>query len=162
MSPVFNASPVLGKTQAIDLKNSDDAHAKKGFSTLEAMLACALMALGLAAAVRLSMQSLSASQALRNLDMASAAAQDLGECWGVETRLCLQQFASSNATTSLTSNDPLPNWTRTWQESDILMPGASLGTLKELRVKVTWPEGDQTAELVWIKRRASTPTWVGS
>ena len=128
---------------------------------MEAMVACALMALGLAASVRLSMITLSAAQSVRNLDMASALAQDLGECWGVQTPHCLAQFKST-ASFSPFSNDPSPSWTRTWQETDISILGAPSGQLKELSIKVTWPEGDRTIELVWVKRRASTPTWVGA
>jgi hypothetical protein len=148
-------------SMGVTLKALPLAQSIKGFSVVEAMLACALMALGLAASVRLSMITLAAAQSVRNLDMASALAQDLGECWGVQTPLCLAQFKST-ASFSPFSNDPSPSWTRTWQETDISILGAPSGQLKELTIKVTWPEGDRTAELVWVKRRASTPTWVGA
>ena len=127
---------------------------------LEAVLASGLVALSLAASVRLSMVSLSANQAIRNLDMASALAQDLGECWGVQTPLCLQQFDSASAFAPL-ANDAQTTWSRTRQVSDIAIPGAPPGSLKELRIKITWPEDGKTAELVWVKRQAATPTWVG-
>jgi Tfp pilus assembly protein PilV len=143
------------------LNRMHQTHSTQGFSMIEAMVACALMALGLAASVRLSMITLSAAQSVRNLDMASALAQDLGECWGVQTPLCLDQFKST-ASFAPFSNDPSPTWTRTWQETDISILGAPSGPLKELTIKVTWPEGDRSSELVWVKRRASTPTWVGS
>lgn len=133
----------------------------RGFSLFEAMVACALLALGMAAAVRLSMITLSASQSIRNLDVASALAQDLGECWAVQTSLCLQQFENVTGIAPF-SNDPQLVWTRTWQESTVNLQGAPPGSLKELKIKVTWPEGDQTLELLWVKRRASTPTWVGT
>jgi len=133
----------------------------RGFSLFEAMVACALLALGMAAAVRLSMITLSASQSIRNLDVASALAQDLGECWAVQTSLCLQQFENVTGIAPF-PNDPQLVWTRTWQESTVNLQGAPPGSLKELKIKVTWPEGDQTLELLWVKRRASTPTWVGT
>jgi hypothetical protein len=140
---------------------SSVTHPTSGFSVIEAMLASSLMALGLAASVRLSMVSLSANQAIQNLDRASALAQNLGECWGVQTPLCLQQFEDTS------ESPPLPNatpktWRLTWDVSDVLISGAASGSLQELRIKITWPEGDQRAELVWAKRRASTPSWVGS
>ena len=127
---------------------------------LEAVLASGLVALSLAASVRLSMVSLSANQAIRNLDMASALAQDLGECWGVQTPLCLQQFDGASAFAPF-ANDAQNTWSRTWQVSDIAIPGAPPGSLKELRIKITWPEDGKTVELVWVKRQAATPTWVG-
>lgn len=133
----------------------------RGFSLFEAMVACALLALGMAAAVRLSMITLSASQSIRNLDVASALAQDLGECWAVQTSLCLQQFENVTGIAPF-SNDPQLVWKRTWQETTVNLQGAPPGSLKELKIKVTWPEGDQTLELLWVKRRASTPTWVGT
>ena len=132
-----------------------------GFSLFEAMVACALLALGMAAAVRLSMITLSASQSIRNLDVASALAQDLGECWAVQTNLCLQQFENVTGIAPF-SNDPQLVWKRTWQETTVNLQGAPPGSLKELKIKVTWPEGDQTLELLWVKRRASTPNWVGT
>lgn len=133
----------------------------RGFSLFEAMMACALLALGMAAAVRLSMITLSASQSIRNLDVASALAQDLGECWAVQTSLCLQQFENVTGVAPF-PNDPQLVWKRTWQETTVNLQGAPPGSLKELKIKVTWPEGDQTLELLWVKRRASTPTWVGT
>lgn len=133
----------------------------RGFSLFEAMVACALLALGMAAAVRLSMITLSASQSIRNLDVASALAQDLGECWAVQTSLCLQQFENVTGIAPF-PNDPQLVWKRTWQETTVNLQGAPPGSLKELKIKVTWPEGDQTLELLWVKRRASTPTWVGT
>jgi len=133
----------------------------RGFSLIEAMVACALLALGMAASVRLSMITLSASQSIRNLDIASALAQDLGECWAVQTSLCLQQFENVTGNAPF-SNDPQLVWKRTWQETTVNIQGAPPGSLKELRIKVTWPEGDQTVELLWVKRRASTPTWAGT
>lgn len=132
-----------------------------GFSLFEVMVACALLALGMAAAVRLSMITLSASQSIRNLDVASALAQDLGECWSVQTSLCLQQFENVTGIAPF-SNDPQLVWKRTWQETTVNLQGAPPGSLKELKIKVTWPEGDQTLELLWVKRRASTPNWVGT
>ena len=140
---------------------SSVTHSTSGFSVIEAMLASSLMALGLAASVRLSMVSLSANQAIQNLDRASAMAQNLGECWGVQTPLCLQQFESASELPPL--SNPTPNsWRLTWDVSDVLISDAPSGSLQELRVKITWPEGDKRAELVWVKLRASTPSWVGS
>jgi hypothetical protein len=132
-----------------------------GFSVIEAMLASSLMALGLAASVRLSMVSLSANQSIQNLDRASALAQNLGECWGVQTPLCLQKFESASELPPL-STPTQTTWRLNWEVSDVLISGAPSGSLQELRIKITWPEGGQMAELVWVKRRASTPSWVGS
>jgi hypothetical protein len=140
---------------------SSVTHSTSGFSVMEAMLASSLMALGLAASVRLSMVSLSANQAIQNLDRVSALAQNLGECWGVQTPLCLQQIESASELPPL-SNPTQTKWRLTWEVSDVLISGAPSGSLQELRIKITWPEGDQMAELVWVKRRASTPSWVGS
>jgi hypothetical protein len=140
---------------------SSDTHPTSGFSVIEAMLASSLMALGLAASVRLSMVSLSANQSIQNLDRASALAQNLGECWGVQTPLCLQKFESASELPPL-SIPTQTTWRLNWEVSDVLISAAPSGSLQELRIKITWPEGDQMAELVWIKRRASTPSWVGS
>ncbi len=136
-------------------------HPTSGFSVIEAMLASSLMALGLAASVRLSMVSLSANQAIQNLDRASALVQNLGECWGVQTPLCLQPFENTSELSPLSNAIPT-TWRLTWDVSDVPISGAPSGSLLELHLKVTWPEGDKRAEWVWVKRRASTPSWVGS
>lgn len=147
--------------RGIEQATPSKSQTTRGFSVIEALLACGLMALGLAASVRLSMISLSASQANRNFDIASALAQDLGECWDVQTPLCMQQFASTSEFSPFPNNSQLA-WTRTWQVSNVAMPGAPAGRLKELRIKITWPEGDKKSELLWVLRRASTPSWVDS
>jgi hypothetical protein len=128
---------------------------------LEALLASALMAIGLAASVRLSMVSWHAIQANKYQDMASALAQDLGECWGVQTTTCVELFKTNPSIASL-PNDVNGYCSSSWQETNISVQGAPLGSLKELRIKVTWLQDGQTTERVWIRRRASTPAWVGS
>ncbi len=128
---------------------------------LEALLACALMAMGLAASVRLSMVSWHAIQSNKYYDMASAVAQDLGECWGVQTTACVELFKTNPSIASL-PNDPNAYFSSSWQETNISVQGAPLGSLKELRIKVTWLQDGETTERVWIRRRASTPAWVGS
>ena len=128
---------------------------------LEAWLACALMAMGLAASVRLSMVSWHAIQSNKYHDMASAVAQDLGECWGLQTPTCVELFKTNPSIASL-PNDTNAYLSSSWQETNISVLGAPLGSLKELRIKVTWLQDGETTERVWIRRRASTPAWVGS
>ena len=124
-------------------------------------MASGLLALGLAGSVRLSAVSLTATQASQRLDLASGLAQDLAECWGVQTATCIQAFSSS-ADLSPLSTDPGFHLQRTWQVTRLLANGPSMASLEELRIQVSWLEGLNSSELVWIKRRASTPTWVGS
>ena len=147
----------------IDIKNQAIlSKSSQGFTVLEAVLASAVLAMSLAGSVRLSSASLTATQAHRNLDLASGLAQDLAECWGVQTAICTQQFSSSQW--SSLSNDPTLLFTRTWQISAIPIPGAPAWSLQELRVTVRWPDGrghPQGSELVWRHRRASTPSWAG-
>jgi len=132
-----------------------------GFTVLEAVIASGLLALGLAGAVRLSAVSLTATQANQRLDLASALAQDLAECWGVQTATCIEAFSSS-ADLSPLSSDPGFHLQRTWQVNTLLVNGPSTGNLQELRIQISWLDGLNSSELVWIKRRASTPAWVGS
>ena len=124
-------------------------------------MASGLLALGLAGSVRLSAVNLAATQASQRLDLASGLAQDLAECWGVQTATCIQAFSSS-ADLSPLSTDPGFHLQRTWQVTRLLANGPSMASLEELRIQVSWLEGLNSSELVWIKRRASTPTWVGS
>ena len=51
-----------------------------GFTVLEAVMASAMLAFGLAGAVRFSVATLNASQLSRHVDVASGLAQDLTEC----------------------------------------------------------------------------------
>ncbi len=135
----------------------------QGFSVLEAVVASALLAMGLAGAVRLSATSLAATQVHRNLDLASGLAQDLAECWGVQTAACVQAFSSTSDLAPL-SADPGLVFQRTWQIQGVSMPNTpatTLTSLQELRIRVTWMEGLRRSELLWVKRRASTPAWVG-
>jgi hypothetical protein len=132
-----------------------------GFTVLEAVMASGLLALGLAGSVRLSAVNLAATQASQRLDLASGLAQDLAECWGVQTATCIQAFSSS-ADLSPLSTDPGFHLQRTWQVTHLLANGPSMASLEELRIQVSWLDGLNSSELVWIKRRASTPTWVGS
>ena len=132
-----------------------------GFTVLEAVIASGLLALGLAGSVGLSAINWTATQAHHHLDLASGLAQDLAECWGVQTATCLQAFSSS-ADLSPLSTDLGFHLQRTWQVNNLPVNGASMGSLQELRIQVSWLDGLNSSELVWIKRRASTPTWVGS
>lgn len=145
----------------MSLKYHLETSACSGFSMLEALLASALMAIGLAASVRLSMVSWHAIQANKYQDIASALAQDLGECWGVQIPSCVQLFENNPSRVSL-PNDPNAYFSSTWQETNIAVSGAPLASLKELRITVTWLHEGETAERVWVRRRASTPSWVGS
>lgn len=133
---------------------------QQGFTVLEALTASALLALGLTSAIQLSTLSFSANQASQNLDLASGLAQDLAECWGVQTASCLQQF-SNTAPLSPLSADPSRVFHRTWQLSTVPVPETSPCALQELKLVVSWLEGQKTAELVWVKRRSSTPFWIG-
>jgi Tfp pilus assembly protein PilV len=145
----------------LSLKSHHKTTVISGFSMLEALLACALMAMGLAASVRLSMVSWHAIQSNKYHDLASAMAQDLGECWGVQTPTCVELFKTNPSIASL-PNDTNAYLSSSWQETNISVLGAPLGSLKELRIKVTWLQDGETTERVWIRRRASTPAWVGS
>jgi prepilin-type N-terminal cleavage/methylation domain-containing protein len=151
----------MEERRKLNFKNTLSTNVTRGFTMIEALLASALLAIGLAASVRLSMASMQATQSSQNLDTASAMAQDLSECWGVQTPLCVQQFESTSAVAEL-PNGVAARFSRTWTETDIAVQGAPLGSLKELRIKVTWIQDDQTAQSVWVKRRAQTPSWVGS
>jgi hypothetical protein len=130
------------------------------FTVLEALFASAILALGLFGSFQLSMASMAANQTQRSLDLASGLAQDLAECWGVQTASCLQQF-SNTAPLSPLSADPSRVFHRTWQLSTVPVPETSPCALQELKLVVSWLEGQKTAELVWVKRRSSTPFWIG-
>lgn len=151
----------MEERRQLNLKNSLPTNVTRGFTMIEALLASALLAIGLAASFRLSMASMQATQSSQNLDTASAMAQDLSECWGVQTPICVRQFESDSARTEL-PNGVGARFSRTWTETDIVVQGAPPGSLKELRINISWIQDDQTAQWVWVKRRAQTPSWVGS
>ena len=133
-----------------------------GFSVFEVVLASALLGMGLAGAVRLSATSLAATQVHRNLDLASGLAQDLAECWGVQTEACAQAFSTKDLTPL--SSDPSLVFQRTWQIQPISLPNSpamTLNSLQELRIRLTWMDGLKSAELQWVQRRATTPAWIG-
>ncbi len=146
----YNASLVLGKMRATD----------RGFTLLEALVASALLAFGLSGAVRLSLASLAATQANRNLDMASALAQDLVECWGVQTPQCQNMFIQNNPIYPFSTDPDLP-FNRTWQVRSIPVQGMPPEHLQELQLSVSWQEGNQHPEIQWRQRRANTPMWDG-
>ena len=103
----------MEERRKLNLKNSLPTDVTRGFTMIEALLASALLAIGLAASVRLSMASMQATQSSQNLDTASAMAQDLSECWGVQTPLCVQQFESTSAVAEL-PNGVAARFFRTW------------------------------------------------
>lgn len=131
-----------------------------GFSLLEALVASALLAFGLSGAIRLSLASLAATQANRNLDMASALAQDLAECWGLQTSQCQNMFVQSNSLQPFSANPHL-TFVRTWQVHSIPLQGMPAEHLQELQISVSWQEGSKQPEIQWRQRRANTSLWVG-
>jgi hypothetical protein len=50
---------------------------------------------------------------------------------------------------------------RTWQVRSISVADMPPAHLQELRIAVTWQEGNQAIQIEWRHRRASTPLWVG-
>lgn len=131
-----------------------------GFTVLEAVLASALLALGLAGAMRLSVATLAASQLSRHVDVASGLAQDLAECWGLQTPRCQGLFHQSGAVYPVSTDLSLA-FVRTWQVRSFPVSGMPLAHLQELRISVSWQEASGNAQMQWLYRRASTPLWVG-
>jgi hypothetical protein len=130
-----------------------------GFTVLEAVVASALLAFGLAGAMRLSLASLATSQVSRHIDVASGLAQDLAECWGLQSPRCQSLFTQSG-TLHPVSTDPALEFVRTWQVINLPVAGMSSDALQELRISVFWQEPTGTRHLQWHHRRASTPLWV--
>jgi hypothetical protein len=118
------------------------------------------LAFGLSGAIRLSLASLAATQANRNLDMASALAQDLAECWGLQTSQCQNMFVQSTSLQPFSANPHL-TFVRTWQVHSIPLQGMPAEHLQELQISVSWQEGSKQPEIQWRQRRANTPLWVG-
>lgn len=158
-----------------------------GFTLIEAVMASALLALGLSAAMHLSAEALASSQFNRHLDLANGLAQDLAECWQVQTPNCLAQFTPTGPLTPVSTDDTL-EFIRTGSISELSpnsapgtsgapgAPGASavivspnlsseqVPTLKALQIEVSWPWGPtsgQNAQAIWRVRRANTPVWEG-
>lgn len=148
-------------------------HRPTGFTVMEAVVASAILTLGLSAALQLNTEIFSASQASRHLEIASALAQDLAECWQIQTPLCLAQFSNSSPLTASPSDESL-TFIRTWSVSSLALalpdvassPPMVLPTeeasLQELKIEVSWTAsvtGRQTKLSAWQVRRASTPVW---
>ncbi len=123
-------------------------------------MASALLALGLSGAMRLGMASLAATQLSRHVDVASGLAQDLAECWGLQSPRCQILFTHSD-TVHPVSTDASLEFVRTWQVLSIPVPGRPAEQLQELQIAVSWQEGADTHRIQWHQRRASTPLWVG-
>lgn len=130
-----------------------------GFTVLEAVVASALLAFGLAGAMRLSLASLAATQVSRHVDVASGLAQDLTECWGLQSPRCQSLFTQSG-TLHPVSTDPALAFVRSWQVISLPVVGMSSDALQELQISVSWQEPTGTQQLQWRHRRASTPLWV--
>ena len=168
-------------TQA-PLKTTWQQHIRphKGFTLIEAVMASALLALGLSAAMHLSAEALASSQFNRNIDLANGLAQDLAECWQVQTPNCLAQFTQTGPLSPLSTDHGL-TFNRSWSISELSPNSASAtstadpakGTLdltsqdapalKALQIEVSWPLGSagiQSAQAIWQVRRANTPVWV--
>ena len=131
-----------------------------GFTVLEAVMASAMLAFGLAGAVRFSVATLNASQLSRHVDVASGLAQDLTECWGVQTPTCQHLFQSKDLLYPIATHPDLA-FVRTWQVISIPIADMPPAHLQELRIAVTWHEDQQAMRIEWRHRRASTPLWVG-
>ena len=134
------------------------AHA--GFTVLEAVVASAMLAFGLAGAMRLSVATFNASQLSRHVDVASGLAQDLTECWGVQTPTCQHMFQTKDLLYPIATHPDLA-FVRTWQVISIPMADMPPAHLQELRIAVTWQEERQGMQIEWRHRLASTPLWVG-
>ena len=148
-------------------------HLPNGFTVMEAVVASAILTLGLSAALQLSTEIFSASQASRHLEIASALAQDLAECWQVQTPQCLAQFSNAGPLTASSSDEP-QTFIRTWSVSSLALalpdvassPPMVLPTveasLQELKIEVSWTAsvtGRQNLLGNWQVRRASTLVW---
>lgn len=148
-------------------------HLPHGFTVMEAVVASAILTLGLSAALQLSTEIFSVSQASRQLEIASAFAQDLAECWQIQTPQCLAQFSNSGPLTA-SSLDESQTFIRTWTVSRVALtspevdpsPSTVLPTaeasLQELNIEVRWTSsvtGRQSQIGNWQVRRASTPVW---
>jgi prepilin-type N-terminal cleavage/methylation domain-containing protein len=160
---VFNALLGLGKMQGIDVKLlplTQSKHANAGFTLLEALVASALLAFGLAGAARLSVTTLNATELSRHVDVASGLAQDMTECWGVQTPSCRHMYQTNAPLYPLLSHPELA-FVRTWQVRSISVADMPPAHLQELRIAVTWQEDRQAMQIEWQHRRASTPLWVG-
>ena len=132
----------------------------KGFTLLEALVVSALLAVGLSGAMRFSLATIAATQANRNLDMASGLAQDLAECWGVQTLQCHDMFLQTSPLHPV-SVDPDMGFVRTWLVRSIPLEGMPPEHLQELQISVSWQEGKSRPQIQWRQRRANTPLWAG-
>ena len=148
-------------------------HRPTGFTVLEAVVASAILTLGLSAALQLSTEIFSASQASRHLEIASALAQDLAECWQIQTPQCLAQFTNSGPLTA-SSSEESQTFIRTWSVSSVALTSPEVASsptivlppaetsLQELNIEVRWTSsvtGRQSQLGNWQVRRASTPVW---
>jgi hypothetical protein len=157
MQRVFNGFLGLGKM------GGSRQGAPHGFTVLEAVFASAILAIGLSGVFQLSAASMAANQSQRNLVFASGLAQNLAECWQVNTAICLSQFQASQQADAL-SNGAGVQFERSWLITSISTPSKDPQLLQNLQISVKWPHQDKigsSVELHWHIRRASTPTWVG-
>ena len=98
-----------------------------------------------------------------NLVFASGLAQNLAECWQVNTTICISLLQASQQADTL-SNEAGVQFERSWLITSISTPSKDPQLLQNLQISVKWPHQDKTdrsVELHWHIRRASTPTWVG-
>jgi len=139
------------------------ARSQFGFTVLEALFASAVLALGLFGSFQLSLASMSANQSQRNLDLASGLAQDLAECWQVPSAFCTVQFQNLQNTGALSTEAGI-QFERRWNTTAISTQGSDPNLLQNLNISVKWPGQDKpndSNELRWQIRRASTPHWIG-
>jgi hypothetical protein len=145
------------------LFNHLKTHTQSGFTVLEAVVASAVLALGLFGSFQLSMASMAANQSQRNLDIAVGLAQDLAECWQVPSSFCTAQFQNLQNTGALSTETGI-QFERRWNTTAISTQGLDPNLLQNLNISVKWPSPDKpngSTELRWQTRRASTPHWVG-
>ena len=148
-------------------------HLPIGFTVIEAVVASAILTLGLSAALQLSTEIFSASHASRQFEIASALAQDLAECWQIQTPPCLAQFSNSDPSIA-SSSDESQTFIRTWSVSNIALNLPDVASsppivspivetsLQELTIEINWTSsltGRQSKLSAWHVRRASTPVW---
>lgn len=148
-------------------------HLPTGFTVMEAVVASAILTWGLSAALQLSTAIFSVSLASRQLEIASAFAQDLAECWQIQTPRCLAQFSNSGPLTA-SSLDESQTFIRTWSVSSVALTSPEVApspsfvlptaeaSLQELNIEVRWTSsftGRQSQLGNWQFRRASTPVW---
>jgi Tfp pilus assembly protein PilV len=110
---------------------------------IEALIASALLAVGLAGAARLASSTLLAGHESRHQHLALGMAQDILECWGVPSAHCQSWFptllTAADGSSSLDAQGM--RFARSWRISTLWPSPYSfeaLPGLQELSVRVQW------------------------